>query len=139
MITQVPREDINYVWQQVEPLIIRALDDSYTARDVLDGIIRNKFQLFISWENDKVESAVVTEVADYPRKRILRYVLAGGDNLDNWLEPIQNKIEEFATNNYCQAIEVAGRKGWLRKLKGFEQKIYIMSKELWVKVAIQVT
>jgi hypothetical protein len=130
MITQVPREDINYVWQQVEPLVIRALDDSYTARDVLDGIIRNKFQLFISWENDKVESAVVTEVADYPRKRILRYVLAGGDNLDNWLEPIQNKIEEFAINNYCQAIEVAGRKGWLRKLKGFEQKIYIMSKEL---------
>lgn len=130
MITQVPREDINYVWQQVEPLIIRALDDSYTARDVLDGIIRNKFQLFISWENDKVESAVVTEVADYPRKRILRYVLAGGNNLENWLEPIQEKIEEFATNNYCQAIEVAGRKGWLRKLKGFEQKIYIMSKEL---------
>ena len=130
MITQVPREDINYVWQQVEPLVIRALDDTYTARDVLDGIILNKFQLFISWENKKVESAVVTEVADYPRKRILRYVLAGGDNLDNWLEPIQNKIEEFAINNYCQAIEVAGRKGWLRKLKGFEQKIYIMSKEL---------
>lgn len=130
MITQVPREDINYVWQQVEPLVIKALDDTYTARDVLDGIILNKFQLFISWNNNKVESAVVTEVADYPRKRILRYVLAGGDNLDNWLESIQNKIEEFAINNYCQAIEVAGRKGWLRKLKGFEQKIYIMSKEL---------
>jgi bacterioferritin (cytochrome b1) len=130
MITQVPREDINYVWEQVEPLIERALDDSYTARDVLDGIIRNSFQLFISWENNKVECAVVTEVADYPRKRILRYVLAGGNNLENWLEPIQEKIEEFATNNYCQAIEVAGRKGWLRKLKGFEQKIYIMSKQL---------
>jgi bacterioferritin (cytochrome b1) len=130
MITQVPREDINYVWEQVEPLIKRALDDSYTARDVLDGIIRNSFQLFISWENNKVECAVVTEVADYPRKRILRYVLAGGNNLENWLEPIQEKIEEFATNNYCQAIEVAGRKGWLRKLKGFEQKIYIMSKQL---------
>lgn len=130
MITQVPREDINYVWEQVEPLIERALDDSYTTRDVLDGIIRNSFQLFISWENNKVECAVVTEVADYPRKRILRYVLAGGNNLENWLEPIQEKIEEFATNNYCQAIEVAGRKGWLRKLKGFEQKIYIMSKQL---------
>ncbi len=130
MITQVPREDINYVWQQVEPLVIRALDDTYTARDVLDGIILNKFQLFISWNNNKVESAVVTEVADYPRKRILRYVLAGGDNLDNWLESIQNKIEEFAINNYCQAIEVAGRKGWLRKLQGFKQNIYLMSKEL---------
>jgi hypothetical protein len=87
VITQVPKEDIAMVWQQVEPLVERALDDTYTARDILDGLILNRFQLFISWENDKVESAVVTEVADYPRKRILRYVLAGGNNLDNWLEP----------------------------------------------------
>ena len=130
MITQVPKEDLHIIWQQVEPLINKALDDTYMPKDVLDGILRNKFQLFISWENDRVESAVVTEVADYPRKRILRYVLAGGNNMDNWLEPIQNKIEEFAMNNYCQAIEVAGRKGWLRKLQGFKQNIYLMSKEL---------
>lgn len=130
MITQVPKEDIAMVWQQVEPLVQRALDDTYTARDILDGLILNRFQLFISWENDKVESAVVTEVADYPRKRILRYVLAGGNNLDNWLEPIQDKIELFATTNFCQSIEVAGRKGWLRKLQGFKQNIYLMSKEL---------
>ena len=26
MITQVPREDINYVWEQVEPLIERAFN-----------------------------------------------------------------------------------------------------------------
>ena len=77
MITQVPKEDLHIIWQQVEPLIDKALDDTYMPKDVLDGILRNKFQLFISWENDKVESAVVTEVADYPRKRILRYVLAG--------------------------------------------------------------
>ena len=43
---------------------------------------------------------------------------------------IKVKIEEFAINNHCRAIQVAGRKGWLRKLKGFKQKIYIMSKEL---------
>ena len=84
----------------------------------------------VEYKTKKVESAVVTEVADYPQKRILRYVLAGGVNMSNWLEPIQETIEEFATNNYCQAVEVAGRKGWLRKLKGYKQKIYIMSKEL---------
>ena len=105
------------------------MDDSYTARDILDGLVKNSFQLFISWE-DKVESAVITEVIQYPQKKVCRYFLAGGSNINNWLEPIQQEIEKFAKYNQCDAIEVAGRKGWLRKLKGYEQKIYLMSKKL---------
>ena len=129
MIIKVPQEDLHIVWNEVEPLIKKALDDTYTARDFLDGLVKNAFQLFISWE-DKVESAVITEVIQYPQKKVCRYFLAGGSNMNNWLEPIQQEIEKFAKYNQCDAIEVAGRKGWLRKLKGYEQKIYLMSKKL---------
>ena len=129
MIIKVPQEDLHIIWNEVEPLIKKALDDTYTARDILDGLVKNAFQLFISWE-DKVESAVITEVIQYPQKKVCRYFLAGGSNMNNWLEPIQQEIEKFAKYNQCDAIEVAGRKGWLRKLKGYEQKIYLMSKKL---------
>ena len=129
MIIQVPKEDLHIFWNEIEPLIKKALDDCYTSDDILKGLVFEKFQLFISWEN-KVESAVVTEVAQYPQKKILRYFLAGGNNINNWLEPIQEKIEKFAKLNNCNSIEVAGRKGWARKLKGYEQKIYLFSKEL---------
>ena len=129
MIIKVPQEDLHIIWNEVEPLIKKALDDSYTAIDILDGLVKNAFQLFISWE-DKVESAVITEVIQYPQKKVCRYFLAGGSNINNWLEPIQQEIEKFAKYNQCDAIEVAGRKGWLRKLKGYEQKIYLMSKKL---------
>jgi hypothetical protein len=131
MILKVPEKDIHIIWNEVEPLIKKALDDTYSVRDILDGLVKNSFQLFISWEN-KVESAVITEVVQYPQKKILRYFLAGaeGNNLSNWLEPIQQEIEKFAKYNQCQSIEVAGRKGWARKLKGYEQKIYLFSKEL---------
>lgn len=129
MIIQVPKEDLHIIWNEIEPLIKKALDDCYTADDILKGLVFEKFQLFISWEN-KVESAVITEVAQYPQKKILRYFLAGGNNINNWLEPIQEKIEKFAKLNNCNSIEVAGRKGWARKLKGYEQKIYLFSKEL---------
>ena len=129
MIIKVPQEDLHIVWNEVAPLIKKALDDTYTARDILDGLVKNAFQLFISWE-DKVESAVITEVIQYPQKKVCRYFLAGGSNMNNWLEPIQQEIEKFAKYNQCDAIEVAGRKGWLRKLKGYEQKIYLMSKKL---------
>jgi len=130
MIVKVPPEDLYTIWEDVEKLIKEALDDCYKPQDILSGLMENKFQLFISWNNFKVESAIITEVAQYPRKKILRYFLAGGKNLDNWLEPIQQEIEKFAKLNNCQAIEVAGRKGWARKLKGYEQKIYLFNKEL---------
>jgi hypothetical protein len=129
MIVKVPPEDLFIIWNEVEPLIKKALDDCYKAQDILDGLMETRFQLFISWE-DRVESAVVTEVAQYPQKKILRYFLAGGENMNNWLEPIQKEIEQFAKYNQCDAIEVAGRKGWTRKLKGYEQKIYLFTKEL---------
>ena len=129
MIIQVPKEDIHFIWNEVESLIKKALDDCYTTDDILKGLIFDKFQLFISWEN-KVESAVITEVAQYPQKKVCRYFLAGGSNMNNWLEPIQKTIEKFAKHNNCNSIEVAGRKGWARKLKGYEQKIYLFTKEL---------
>ena len=47
MITQVPKEDIHIIWDQVESHIARAVDDTYLPQDILDGIILNKFQLFI--------------------------------------------------------------------------------------------
>lgn len=130
MIARVPPEDLYIVWNIVEKLIKKALDDCYTSEDIYNGLMQDRFQLFISFEKSKVESAVITEIAAYPRKKICRYFLAGGNNLDNWLTPIQETIEKFAIKNGCQAIEVAGRKGWLKKLKGYKQKIYLMSKEL---------
>ena len=130
MIVQVSPEDIYTIWADVEKLIEKALDDCYKPQDILSGLMENKFQLFISWNDFKVESAIITEMAQYPRKKILRYFLAGGKNLDNWLEPIQKKIEQFAKKKQSNAIEVAGRKGWARKLKGYEQKIYLFTKEL---------
>ena len=129
MIIQVPSEDLHIIWNQVEPKIIKALDDCYTAKDILDGLIQKRFQLFISWKKE-VESAVITEIAQYQQKKICRYFLAVGNNMDNWLEPIQKEIEKFAKLNECQSIEVAGRKGWARKLKGYEQKVYLFNKEL---------
>ena len=70
MIVKVPPEDLHLLWNEVEPLIKKALDDTYSAKDILDGLIKNSFQLFISWE-DKVECAVITEVSQYPQKKFV--------------------------------------------------------------------
>ena len=130
VVTRVPSEDLEFIWSQVAPLIEKALDETYNIKDILYGLANDRMQLFISWNDNRVESAVVTEIAQYPQAKILRYFLAGGTNLDNWLERIQEKIEKFAKQNKCTYLEVAGRKGWVRKLKGYKMKAIILSKEI---------
>ena len=130
VVTRVPSEDVEFIWSQVAPLLEKALDETYNIEDILYGLANDRMQLFISWNNNKVESAVVTEIARYPNSKVLRYFLAGGTNLDNWLEQIQIVIEKFAKKQNCTQLEVAGRKGWVRKLKGFRVKAYLLNKEI---------
>tara|TARA_R110002020_G_scaffold335219_1_gene550395 strand:+ start:530 stop:931 length:402 start_codon:yes stop_codon:yes gene_type:complete len=130
VVTRVPSEDVEFIWSQVAPLLEKALDETYNIEDILYGLANDRMQLFISWNNNKVESAVVTEIARYPNSKVLRYFLAGGTNLDNWLEQIQIVIEKFAKKQNCTHLEVAGRKGWVRKLKGFRVKAYLLNKEI---------
>jgi len=130
VVTRVPSEDVEFIWSQVDPLLEKALDETYTIEDIYKGLLNNRMQLFISWNDNKVESAVVTEIAKYPQSKTLRYFLAGGTNLENWLEKIQQVIEKFAKQENCTHLEVAGRKGWVRKLKGFRVKAYLLNKEI---------
>ena len=127
--TQVPKQDVFLIWTKVAPLLQKALDGTYDIIDVEQGLQDNRFQLFISWNNG-IESAVITEIAEYPKAKVLRYVLAGGTNLENWLEEIQEVIEKFAKKNHCTQLEVAGREGWLKKLKDFKEKAILLSKDL---------
>ncbi|BCV04954.1 MAG: hypothetical protein CM15mV95_260 [Caudoviricetes sp.] len=130
VVTRVPSEDVEFIWSQIKPLLEKALDETYTIDDIYKGLIEDRMQLFISWNDERVESAVVTEIAQYPQSKVLRYFLAGGVNLENWLERIQKVIEKFAKKENYTHLEVAGRKGWVRKLKGFRVKAYLLNKEI---------
>ena len=130
VVTRVPSEDVEFIWSQVAPLLEKALDETYSIQDILYGLANDRMQLFISWNDERVESDVVTEIAQDPQSKVLRYFLAGGVNLENWLERIQKVIEKFAKKENCTHLEVAGRKGWVRKLKGFRVKAYLLNKEI---------
>ena len=130
VVTRVPCEDVEFIWSQVAPLLSKALDETYTINDILSGLVNDRMQLFISWNNNCGGCAVVTEITKYPQSKVLRYFLAGGTNLENWLERIQIIIEKFQKKENCTHLEVAGRKGWVRKLKGFKVKAYLLNKEI---------
>ncbi len=73
VVTRVPSEDVEFIWSQIKPLLEKALDETYTISDIYKGLLDDRMQLFISWNDDRVESAVVTEIAQYPQSKVLRY------------------------------------------------------------------
>ena len=129
VITQVPVEDLEFIWSQVRPQIEKALDGSYSSYDILEYIKQNRMQLWISW-NDGIEASFVTEVCDYPQLRVLRWVLAGGSNMESWLDLVTSKVEDWAKRNNCQRLEIVGRKGWTKVLRDYKPQAVYFVKEL---------
>ena len=87
-----------------------ALDDggnTHTLGDIHRAIERDEMQL---WEGR--DSAMVTQIEETPRQRILHVALAGG-NLDE-LEAMLPAVHAYGVHHFCTMMSLSGRRGWSR-------------------------
>ena len=101
---------------------LRYAHNSHTFEQVIDIVKRGDAQL---WAFD--DSAIVTEIIDYPQRRTLRFWLAGG-NLKTLLE-VEPKIRKWSILYRCEAVEIIGRKGWEKVMKDYEPTAIVLVKE----------
>ena len=109
-------------WKRCGPFLERALG-AWTLEAVEQEIRAGRAQF---WPMD--HSAVVTQIHTYPRGKVLRIWLAGGqwDELAHYLP----SADAYARAQGCVAVEVEGRPGWERLLKGYEKRRVVLVKEL---------
>lgn len=99
---------------------------THSVADIAVGLSTGAFQMFTG--NDSI---CVTEILQTPNVKTCHMFLAGGhmDELDEMLP----HVEQFAREQKCQRMTVAGRKGWERsflKTAGYTPKWYILAKDL---------
>lgn len=86
----------------------------YTFEDIVDAVILGRMQSFSL--ND---TWVVTQVIDFPRKKVLDIVFVIGELED--LIALEDKIEEFRREIQADMLIATGRLGWMRKhFKGWK-------------------
>jgi hypothetical protein len=132
-VSYVPIKNLDKVWFHVEPLLQKPLEidgNAYTPKDILDGLLNKKMQLWIAWKDEKIQAAIVTEIVDYPQLRACRWFLAGGTDIKDWIVPIQELVESWAQQNNVQRMEIVGRKGWGRWLKQYTNTHTVLMKEI---------
>ena len=102
--------------------------DTYNWSDVVENVKQGRW-----WLLALPNSAMLIEFLQYPRKRVL-YVLAAGGKLEEILTT-ENDVISIAKAKECNSIEVRGRLGFekiAKKYKGWRKQYTVISKELEV-------
>jgi len=97
---------------------------THIYEDIVQSVMEGKMQL---WAGEK--GCAVTEIIQYPRKKVIHVFLAGGDM--SQIIDFEASALEFGRMNGCTTMTLAGRKGWTKVLgnHGWKESFVVMSKE----------
>jgi|TARA_B100000497_G_C7403238_1_gene255252 hypothetical protein len=99
--------------------------DTHNFDDVMLGILLGNFQF---WPTDN--SCMVTEIINYPRKKVFHVFLAGGSL--NEIKAFHKPATEWAKAQGCSAMTLTGRPGWEKALasEGWEYQFTTLKREI---------
>lgn len=135
-VTLIPPDKLDSILGSVSKYIENAIE--YSNNEVtIDSIVKELYtgykQLWvISDDRFKIVGACVTELSNYPNKRVVRIILLGGTGLDSWAKLVSDTIGSWGKGFGATAIEVIGRKGWIRVLEkqGYKLAYFHLLKEV---------
>ena len=128
-------EEVEEHWEEIESHLARCTEYSegeLEPEDFKTYLLNEQMQLWIAIDDNEILAAMVTQIVVYPQKRVLRIVAIGGGQMARWISFLPG-LEELAMDQGCVAMEVWGRKGWLKILDDYTCSYHILSKDLKVR------
>jgi len=131
-VALVEAEDIDMVWGDVVPLIEKALlhaEGELMPEDIKKHLDSADLRLWVALKDKDVIASMVTEIIQYPRKKIVRVITLAGKDMSLWYDFLP-MLEGYAIRNGCSSLEAWTRKGMTRKLKDWKHSYDIITKDL---------
>lgn len=121
-------DEIARRWIDLELMLKRATDTTccYEPVDLLRTVMLGQMAMWFVEDGDKLLATLVTEVKQYPRRRILECPFIAGHGIERWHRVLMAALEDHARKFGCSHIAGSGRGGWLKF--GFQK-----GGEFWVR------
>jgi hypothetical protein len=135
-VSMVPAEYIDTCWKKIEHFIKKAAEYTYgrySAENLYDMVKEGEHQLWVAYDGSDFKSAVLTNVMNYPQCKVLCMGFCGGEELDEWIDPMLSLLKRYAKDMGCDSIEAFGRPGWSKILKKFGYQNKWITFELSIK------
>lgn len=126
------------VWHLVEPMLkeaVKAVEIQAKMEGIDDIFLKlknNKYALWLCLRDGQILAAIVLGVTEHSRCLVVDIHYGGGLELEHWIKPFYETIEDKARSAECRFIRVCGRDGWARPLKklGFAKAYTAFMKEI---------
>ena len=131
-VALVNSEDIELVGDEVIPLVEKALshaDGELIPSDIRKHLDTGDLRLWVALQDRDIIASMVTEIIQYPRKKIVRVITVAGKDMSMWYDFLP-MLEGYAVRNGCSSLEAWTRKGMTRKLKDWKHSYDIITKDL---------
>ena len=131
-IVLIHPDDIDTVWESILPYMEEVVSHSQgeaTSDHYYEELSSGSMQLWAAVEEEELLACMVTQIAPYPNKKVMRIIALGGVEMDKWIQFLPD-VEHWASSVGCTALEAWGRKGWLKILKDWECSYHILTKEI---------
>lgn len=125
-VSLVPPDHIDAVWAEVKPWLepaVAVTNGRYTTQDVHRLLAENRLTLWIAFDDSGIHGCQVTQIIDYPSRRVLGSLFTAGRRLRQWREPMMSVLLRWAADTDCTAIEGQGREGWIKLLEPYGCRI----------------
>jgi hypothetical protein len=115
-IYKIAPEDIPEYWKHIRPFLDAALNkygvnERFPIDFVLMDLLLGKSQGWAIIDNDKVVSAVVTEVEKYPLGDVLILFLMGGESMSDWGDMLHDAMVVHAKEIGAKWMDTGSRRG----------------------------
>ncbi len=133
----VDSTDVDYVWDDVQPLIDKALihsEGELLSEDIFKLIKKEMQVLWVGIKDKELFCAGVTEIIKYPRKKVLRiitFATKSGHDYEHWKDFIE-VLEAFGAKQGCASVEAWTRKGLAKKLD-WDHEYSVITKDIKIK------
>ncbi len=131
--TIVEPEDVPYIWDNVAPLLSKVIQHSegeLGTDDYLSNLISGSMQLWIVTEDKKIILSMVTQIIQFPQKKVLRTIALAGERFKEVHSQFSDMLASYALKNECSSLELWGRKGWKKMLPDWKDTYIVYTKDL---------
>ena len=87
------------------------------AEDAIENVLNKSMQLWVVLVSGQLKAVCVTQIDQYKRGKVLSAPIIGGEDMDKWVEALDDTLTRYAKEQGCVLLSGGGRKGWERVLK----------------------
>jgi hypothetical protein len=119
----IDKEHAAEAWPAAWPVLEPAFNyqANWSPDEIRDMLVRGTAVLWLCMTPEKIHTAMVTWIDEYKTQKVLVGAFTGGEMED--VHTMAPYIIDYAKYAGCSAIEVNGRRGWVREFRdmGFEE------------------